>query len=140
VPVATEEACCGPETNQSFSASRLLPSTTQNLPPRSTRGKLQDLLHGFAGLSWLAAGVPDVLFFGVDIYTPAFMFRRVRVIGNGSAMIEDIEEYGRVHELFARLRSSAQRYNDHAEGWGITPAHDCTLNNPGVATRPVRSW
>jgi hypothetical protein len=65
--------------------------------------------------------------------SPASMFRRVRLIGNGSAMIEDIEEYGRVHEMFARLRSSAERYNDHAEGWGITPAHDCTLNNPGVA-------
>jgi hypothetical protein len=65
--------------------------------------------------------------------SPASMFRRVRLIGNGSAMIEDIEDYGRVHEIFARLRSSAERYNDHAEGWGITPAHDCTLNNPGVA-------
>jgi hypothetical protein len=65
--------------------------------------------------------------------SPASMFRRVRLIGNGSAMIEDIEEYGRVHEIFARLRSSAERYNDHAEGWGITAVHDSTLNNPGVA-------
>jgi hypothetical protein len=46
-------------------------------------------------------------------------------------MIEDIEEYGRVHEMFARLRSSAERYNDHAEGWGITHSHECTLNRPG---------
>jgi hypothetical protein len=44
------------------------------------------------------------------------MFRRVRVIGNGSAMIEDIEEYGRVHEIFSLLQSSGRRYNDHAEG------------------------
>jgi hypothetical protein len=48
-------------------------------------------------------------------------------------MIEDVEEYGWVHEIFARLRSSAQRYNDHAEGWGIDGPHECTLNQPGVA-------
>jgi hypothetical protein len=65
--------------------------------------------------------------------SPASMFRRVRLIGNGSAMIEDIEEYGRVHEIFARLRSSAERYNDHAEGWGIDAEHHCTLDQPGVA-------
>ena len=35
--------------------------------------------------------------------SPASMFRRLRVIGNGSAMIEDIEEYGRVHEMFSML-------------------------------------
>ena len=37
--------------------------------------------------------------------SPASMFRRVRLIGNGSAMIEDIEEYGRVHEMFSLLLS-----------------------------------
>jgi hypothetical protein len=35
--------------------------------------------------------------------SPASMFRRVRLIGNGSAMIEDIEEYGRVLEIFSLL-------------------------------------
>jgi hypothetical protein len=65
--------------------------------------------------------------------SPASMFRRVRLIANGSAMIEDIEDYGRVHEIFARLRSSAERYNDHAEGWGIDAEHHCTLDQPGVA-------
>jgi hypothetical protein len=48
--------------------------------------------------------------------SPASMFRRVRVIGNGSAMIEDIEEYGREHEMFSMLQSSSRRYNAHAEG------------------------
>ena len=43
--------------------------------------------------------------------SPASMFRRVRLIGNGSAMIEDIEEYGRVHEMFSLLQSSGRRYN-----------------------------
>jgi hypothetical protein len=50
--------------------------------------------------------------------SPASMFRRMRVIGNGSAMIEDIEEYGRVHEMFSMLQSSQRRYNAFAEGWG----------------------
>jgi hypothetical protein len=63
--------------------------------------------------------------------SPASMFRRVRLIGNGSAMIEDIEEYGRVHEIFSLLESSARRYNDHAEGWGSEDAHPATFNDPG---------
>jgi hypothetical protein len=63
--------------------------------------------------------------------SPASMFRRVRVIGNGSAMIEDIEEYGRVHEIFSMLQSSGRRYNDHAEGWGSEDAHPATFNDPG---------
>jgi hypothetical protein len=59
------------------------------------------------------------------------MFRRVRLIGNGSAMIEDIEEYGRTHEMFSLLQSSARRYNAHAEGWGSTDEHTATFDNPG---------
>ena len=46
--------------------------------------------------------------------SPASIFRRLRLIGNGSAMIEDVEEYGRVHEMFSLLQSSARRYNAHA--------------------------
>jgi hypothetical protein len=59
------------------------------------------------------------------------MFRRVRLIGNGSAMIEDIEEYGRVHEMFSLLQSSGRRYNAHAEGWGSSDTHSATFDNPG---------
>jgi hypothetical protein len=55
----------------------------------------------------------------------------MRVIGNGSAMIEDIEEYGRVHEMFSLLQSSGRRYNAHAEGWGSTDLHLATFNDPG---------
>jgi hypothetical protein len=47
-------------------------------------------------------------------------------------MIEDIEEYGRVHEMFSMLQSSARRYNSHAEGWGSTDLHSATLNFPGA--------
>ena len=63
--------------------------------------------------------------------SPASMFRRFRLIGNGSAMIEDVEEYGRVHEMFSLLQSSGRRYNAHAEGWGSTDLHTSTFDNPG---------
>jgi hypothetical protein len=46
-------------------------------------------------------------------------------------MIEDIEEYGRVHEMFSLLQSSSRRYNALAEGWGSTDEHTATFDNPG---------
>jgi hypothetical protein len=46
-------------------------------------------------------------------------------------MIEDIEEYGRVHEMFSLLQSSARRYNTHAEGWGSSDLHTATFDTPG---------
>ena len=65
--------------------------------------------------------------------SPAGMFRRVRLIGNGSAMIEDIEEYGRVHEMFTMLQSSGRRFNTHTEGWGSSAAlHQHTFDDPGA--------
>jgi hypothetical protein len=63
--------------------------------------------------------------------SPASLFRRVRLIGNGSAMIEDIEEYGRVHEMFTRLQSSARRHNAFSEGWGSDEVHAATFDEPG---------
>jgi hypothetical protein len=63
--------------------------------------------------------------------SPASLFRRCRLIGNGSAMIEDIEEYGRVHDMFSRLQSSARRYNAFAEGWGSDEVHSATFDEPG---------
>ena len=63
--------------------------------------------------------------------SPASMFRRVRLIGNGSAMIEDIEEYGRVHQMFSLLQSSERRYNAHTEGWGTEKIHTATFDSPG---------
>ena len=65
------------------------------------------------------------------VESPASMFRRMRIIGNGSAMIEDIEEYARVHEMFSLLQSSARRYNARAEGWGSTDLVSSTFNDPG---------
>ena len=40
--------------------------------------------------------------------SPASMFRRFRVIANGSAVIEDIEEYSRVFQLFMELLPSEE--------------------------------
>ncbi len=54
--------------------------------------------------------------------SPASMLRRVRVIANGSAVLEDIEEYGRVYQLFSELLPSQRRYNNITEAWGATSA------------------
>lgn len=54
--------------------------------------------------------------------SPASMLRRVRVIANGSAVLEDIEEYGRVYQLFSELLASQKRYNNVTETWGATSA------------------
>ena len=50
--------------------------------------------------------------------SPASMFRKMRVIANGSAVLEDIEEYGRVHQMFSELLPAQRRYNNTAESWG----------------------
>ena len=52
--------------------------------------------------------------------SPASMIRRVRLICNGSAIVEDIEEYSRVHQMFSQLLPSDRRYNDIRESWGAT--------------------
>jgi hypothetical protein len=67
--------------------------------------------------------------------SPASMFRRVRVIGNGSSTLEDVKEYGRVHEMFSMLQSSARRYNAHEKGWGSTDLHPSTFNDLENLTR-----
>jgi len=59
------------------------------------------------------------------------MFRRLRIIGSGSATIEDVEDYSRVHEMFSLLQSSNRRYNQHAEGWGSSDVVASTFNDPG---------
>ena len=50
------------------------------------------------------------------------MLRRVRVIANGSAVIEDVEEYGRVYQMFSEMLLVQKRYNYISEGWGATYA------------------
>ena len=64
--------------------------------------------------------------------SPASMFRRMRFICNGSAVVEDVEEYSRVHQMFSKLLPSDRRYNDIRESWGATEAF-ASLNTPFAA-------
>jgi hypothetical protein len=64
--------------------------------------------------------------------SPASMLRRVRLIANGSAICEDIEEYSRVHQMFSLLLPSDRRYNDIRESWGAT-LQAASLDEPFVA-------
>ena len=63
--------------------------------------------------------------------SPASMLRRARVIANGSAVLEDIEEYGRVYQLFSEMLPAQRRYNNISESWGATNATG-TLNGPFI--------
>ena len=38
--------------------------------------------------------------------SPASMFRRLRIMCNGSGVVEDVEQYGRVHQSFSHLLPS----------------------------------
>ena len=50
--------------------------------------------------------------------SPASMFRRVRIIANGSTVIEDIEDYGRLFEMFSYLLPANRRMGNVGESWG----------------------
>ena len=50
--------------------------------------------------------------------SPASLFTRLRITSNGSAEVENLENYGRVYEMFSKLLPSSRRYNDITEGWG----------------------
>ena len=80
---------------------------------------------------WLDGGTVRLIFKLTNLHvtgslqpivdSPASMFRRMRLIANGSAVIEDIEEYGRVHQMFSELLPSQRRYNDVTEAWEVPP-------------------
>ena len=69
--------------------------------------------------------------------SPASMIRRVRLICNGSAIVEDIEEYSRVHQMFSLLLPSERRFNDIRETLGATRPR-LALTNPPSPTRSRR--
>jgi hypothetical protein len=61
--------------------------------------------------------------------SPACMFRRVRIIANGSAVLEDIDNYGRTYQLMSELLPCQRRMTDMGEAWGgANQAH--TFTNP----------
>ncbi len=47
--------------------------------------------------------------------SPACMFRRVRIIANGSCVVEDIADYSRVFQMFARLSPPQRRFGNMVE-------------------------
>ena len=61
--------------------------------------------------------------------SPACMFRRVRIIANGSAVLEDIEDYGRVFQLFSELLPPQCRFTNLSETWGSVESSP-TLGTP----------
>ena len=58
---------------------------------------------------------------------PHTFFRRMRILANG-AVIEDIDNYNRVHEMFKTLGASDARVNDKAEAFGQQYNKDTILN------------
>ena len=65
-------------------------------------------------------------------------FRRLRISANG-AMLEDISDYNRIHQMFEMLTSSHNRDNGDIEGFGyrsdtVSPKDHHTLDTlPGIA-------
>jgi hypothetical protein len=60
----------------------------------------------------------------------AIMIRRLRIIANGSTTIEDIDEYGRVYQMFSELLPPQRRFTNSLESWGDENGHQGTLGLP----------
>ena len=67
--------------------------------------------------------------------SPASMFRRLRVIANGGATLEDIEQYGRCHQMFSHLLPPDELMCRVSEEWGNTTTSP-NLGSPG-AGQPI---
>ncbi len=63
--------------------------------------------------------------------SPASMFRRLRILCNGSGVVEDVEQYNRVHQMFSLMLPAQRRMNDICESWGGTGAAS-TLSQPAL--------
>ena len=63
---------------------------------------------------------------------PHTFFRRMRILANG-AVIEDIDNYNRVHEMFKTLGASDARINDKAEDFGQQYNKDTSLNTTNLS-------
>lgn len=64
--------------------------------------------------------------------SPACMLRRVRIIANGSCICEDIEEYGRVFQMFSYLLPSQRRFSNMVESWGGLTGATGTIGMPDM--------
>ena len=63
---------------------------------------------------------------------PHTFFRRMRILANG-AVIEDIDNYNRVHEMFQTLQANDTNVNDKAEAFGQTYDKYTTMDVTTVA-------
>ena len=62
--------------------------------------------------------------------SPASMFRRLRVIANGGATLEDAEQYGRCQQMFSLLLPPDELRCRITEEWGNTSTN-ASLGSPG---------
>ena len=89
-------------------AATFAPSSAASWP---AKGLIRFNLADHAG--WLDGGTVRLIFTLTNLsataaltpicVSPACLFRRVRIIANGSACLEDIEDYARVFQLFSEL-------------------------------------
>ena len=63
---------------------------------------------------------------------PHSFFRRMRILANG-AVIEDIDNYNRVHEMFKLLKATDTKVNDEAEAFGQQYDKYTTLDTTTVS-------
>ena len=63
---------------------------------------------------------------------PHTFFRRMRILANG-AVIEDIDNYNRVHEMLKTLKASDAIVNDKAEAFGQQYNKDTILNTTSLS-------
>jgi hypothetical protein len=93
---------------------------------------------GLNGDSWLDPSTVK-LFFTVTnnhatlllkprIPAPWVFFRRVRVLCGGQ-IVEDIDDYNRLHQMFHLMKPTEKRLNDFVEGFGVNSAQSLTLDH-----------
>ena len=76
---------------------------------------------------WLDAGTLRLIFTISNSTTTALnplcpspntLIRRLRIIANGSAVVEDISDYNRVYQMFTELVPPQRRFTNLLENWG----------------------
>ena len=103
----------GRNTASYITARRAATFAPSSAAARPARGLIRFNLADHA--SWLDAGTLRLIFTISNNHVSstlnpigsslATMLRRLRIIANGSAVVEDIEDYGRVYQLFSELPS-----------------------------------
>ena len=122
-------------------AATFAPSSAASWP---ARGLIRFNLADHAG--WLDGGTLRLIFTlsnnrtsPLDLIgntSAGVMIRRLRIIANGSAVIEDIENYNRVFQLFSELLPPQRRFTNSLEAWGDVAGHQGTLGLPS-STDPI---